>query len=522
MFLKSSLFALAAASHFRSGSFQFSQDVDNSNELILTRTLNYRRGFSGYNPACTKPHVRKAKRSVPMEYEHCLLQSDNSTCGVYPATYIVNDIENQGFINSQWCYGYVDDKMTKPTEPFDYYFQNCCWVDLTDDDGKVIVDGYFKLYAKFNQVDNNSPQVKVPPVWRIMTGCPDQSLHLNPSDKDGDTIRCRWSTESEAKDGSHLNGNFESLNLDEETCVVTYDGRKDTINGGVKPIAIHVEDFDKNGNVKSSIPVQFLATVWQPKESGKNIIVSRDDRIDQSEAFFWGDIYTSHDHHDVHYRSRRDDDDELSGRIKPPKINPTTGYPYYCDEPPQLIVPSPKAGEELLVTGEVTIDIRAMYYENLTVHYDLKRFQFNSPQGMLCTPMDITDGRATCTWLPTLEQKKQMLHDFCFLAIDKYGRDTERRCITLKIVNVRDDIHSMLDFIAPLFAYRATNDYGCTGRGSLDPFISNAGPPVDNIDHAINQWKYCIRCAVDVLTNGDSDVIPKYKYDEDSRVCRMY
>ena len=36
-----------------------------------------------------------------MEYEHCFHQSDNSTCGVYEATYIVNDIENQGFIPSQ-------------------------------------------------------------------------------------------------------------------------------------------------------------------------------------------------------------------------------------------------------------------------------------------------------------------------------------------------------------------------------------------------------------------------------------
>ena len=36
-----------------------------------------------------------------MEYEHCFHQSDNSTCGVYEATYIVNDIENQGYVPSQ-------------------------------------------------------------------------------------------------------------------------------------------------------------------------------------------------------------------------------------------------------------------------------------------------------------------------------------------------------------------------------------------------------------------------------------
>ena len=65
---------------------------------------------------------------------------------------------------------------------------------------------------------------------------------------------------------------------------------------------------------------------------------------------------------------------------RPVSINPVTNLPYYCDEPPQLIPPSPEAGEELQVTGSISIDLRAMYYQNLSVHYDLKRFQYNSPQ----------------------------------------------------------------------------------------------------------------------------------------------
>ena len=55
-----------------------------------------------------------------MEYEHCLLQSDNSTCGVNDATYIVNDIETTGYIHSQWCYGYADDKISKPQVIFEF------------------------------------------------------------------------------------------------------------------------------------------------------------------------------------------------------------------------------------------------------------------------------------------------------------------------------------------------------------------------------------------------------------------
>jgi hypothetical protein len=62
-----------------------------------------------------------------------------------------------------------------------------------------------------------------------MTGCPDQSLYLNPSDKDGDRIKCRWSTKTEAKDGYHNGANFNSLFLDEDECSITYDGRKERL-----------------------------------------------------------------------------------------------------------------------------------------------------------------------------------------------------------------------------------------------------------------------------------------------------
>ena len=100
-------------------------------------------------------------------------------------------------------------------------------------------------------------------------------------------------------DAFHGKGNFKSLTLDEENCIITYNGLKDVITGGVKPIAIQVEDFDKNGKVKSSIPVQFLATVWQPRETGNQIIVARDQRGNEmSEAYLWGDVFfASHDHH---------------------------------------------------------------------------------------------------------------------------------------------------------------------------------------------------------------------------------
>ena len=47
-----------------------------------------------------------------------------------------------------------------------------------------------------------------------------------------------FSIENLGWDAFHGKGNFASLTLDEENCIITYNGVKDIITGGVKPIAI--------------------------------------------------------------------------------------------------------------------------------------------------------------------------------------------------------------------------------------------------------------------------------------------
>ena len=498
--LKSSLLALAYASHYRSGSFQFSQ-MDDPDTLFLSRTLNYRRGRSGYTPACWQTNVESERLSDTMEQEHTVLLSTGAITNTIDTTYVVTDIEKTGPVNSQWCYGTVNDAIPKPAEPFEYYFENCCWVDLTDDDGVVLEDGDYRLYAKYFDLDNNSPQVKVPPIWNIMTGCPAQTLALTPADKDGDLIKCRWSTEEEAKSAHHGSGNYASFTLDEDTCIITYDGSMDTITSGVKPLAIQVEDYDSNNNVRSSIPVQFLATVWEPVWTGEMIDITRssarprfgapalveeDQTPVEDIAYLWGDVFVGHDHHedDAHSRKRR----EIL-------INDDTGFPYFCDEPPQLTAPSPDAGVEIEVSGSIRLTVAAFYYEDLEAKYDLDRFQFNSPTGMVCNDINRNTGQSVCNWTPSEEQREMMLHSFCFIAYDTHGRSTERRCITLKMVDHVNDIASMLNLLAPQFGYRELYNYGCAGRSLLDPFFGSIGIPVDEEDKALHRWKNCIRCA---------------------------
>jgi len=39
----------------------------------------------------------------------------------------------------------------------------------------------------------------MPAVWKVMAGCSSQTLALNPTDLDGDVIKCRWATADEGK-----------------------------------------------------------------------------------------------------------------------------------------------------------------------------------------------------------------------------------------------------------------------------------------------------------------------------------
>ena len=49
-------------------------------------------------------------------------------------------------------------------------------------------------------ITNSSPAFRAPSQFTVMTGCENQVIELNPVDPDGDTVRCRWATSTEAAD----------------------------------------------------------------------------------------------------------------------------------------------------------------------------------------------------------------------------------------------------------------------------------------------------------------------------------
>ena len=105
--------------------------------------------------------------------------------------------------------------------------------------------GEYGYDARIYSYRNSSPQFIPSPIWYIDEGCGGKTYHINPVDPEGNTIRCRWSTASEAGDMAWHAG-LKQFSLNEENCIVTYHPEFDFHKEGSKPIAVQVEDFYKN------------------------------------------------------------------------------------------------------------------------------------------------------------------------------------------------------------------------------------------------------------------------------------
>jgi hypothetical protein len=168
--------------------------------------------------------------------------------------------------------------------------------------------------------------------------------------------------------GAVHTSSYASLSINQESCILTYDGTMDFSDGGVKPIALMVEDFDKNGNVRSSMPIQFLATVWKPLTRNffkRQLAYHVSGRPVQYKPFFGNDLDDEYD----------DDLDRYRRQINLPK---------YCLQKPMLIEPTPLAGSVITVpVNGYVVELKA-----ISNNGGITRFQFNSPMGMTCLGKD--------------------------------------------------------------------------------------------------------------------------------------
>ncbi|PFX27722.1 Deleted in malignant brain tumors 1 protein [Stylophora pistillata] len=219
---------------------------------------------------------------------------------------------------------------------------------------------------------NSSPVTRSPPIVRFPGGCR-QSFRIPVEDPDGDTVKCRFATYSES---FKVNTSFPYGELDETSCLLTYDGSQAAV-GGIYAIALSLEDFPAGttnfGSVTpfSSIPLQFLVMV-------------------------------------------------------------VGNHAGHCDEKPVFTATTPKDGEcsdvPIGSSYRAVIEVQVADFSKSIVEISTA-----SPSGMQLTSLR-NQGQIyyrNVTWYPSQHQIGQQL--FCFKAVDSAGLESDWRCVTILV-----------------------------------------------------------------------------------------
>ena len=495
MKLATSIIATVSASHYRGGTYKYAPNADGTTADIV-HTQTWRKGSDMYSGGCNQGDVTNQIQSDSYLTGNCQIKSGGSCQS--PQLYYT-----ALFVGDDYCYGDGSNNIAKPSSAFTLGWSSCCWVSLTTDQGNYAsTSGTMAMTMTVNDVNNTTPMFKLPPLWLIMSGCPSQQIDLAPQDADGDKVKCRWATASEAGGSLYSASLWPSLSLDGENCIVKYDGTMDASTVGVKPIGLMMEDFDSNGNVRSSIPVQFLAQVWTPNMNTRSIGYDNYPK--------WFDVEEHPDH--------VDGPSKKNGRGR-------RSVPSYCNAVPVFVAPTPVDGAIIDgASGNVSFTLAAASQNGY-----ITGFSYQAPSGMSCSTVN-NQGQITCNWALTADQLKQDSHSFCYDATDSLGLVTNRQCLSVTgagsslqptsstITNIIEMATAVLDGSgANGFTAADGEDYGCAGRGMYDPWATTAGKQVDAQDKAFYSWKKCVQCAA----GNKSSVLP-YDYDKDADSCGKY
>ena len=147
-----------------------------------------------------------------------------------------------------------DFTMIKTTDEITIGYTGCCWVSPF---------GGWSLLTRFSVARrsdtgkvNSTPRTNAAPTIRIQEGC-NQTIAIDVSDPDDDTVRFRWAIGSEC---STVCNALPGAILNQNTCTIFYYANQGT---GFKAAAIVLEDFTSGSSQPlSSVGLQFLVFVF--------------------------------------------------------------------------------------------------------------------------------------------------------------------------------------------------------------------------------------------------------------------
>ena len=305
--------------------------------------------------------------------------ADSTSCGTGSITYK----PTFGDDTLDYCYGFGKIVISPaPTSPYKLEWAGNNWVSFTTDSGSSRGGSGWLVQGKYYNILNSAPSFKLPPIWMIKAKCDGEFIALNPTDADGDIVKCKWATQSEASSAYYQQSLWPSLSIDQDNCVVHYNGTLDSHGQGVKPIALTIEDFDVNGNIKSSTPIQFLAQVWTPNISSRSLVPSMRIQTTEIDNDCWPNCYPV-------IPDDGDDEDNIDGRKKREALmpEPRNSPAAYCDP---LTAPVwddsivPLDGVELdVINNQVTITLAA-----ISQNSGIAVYEYQGPLGFQCGAID--------------------------------------------------------------------------------------------------------------------------------------
>ena len=304
--------------------------------------------------------------------------ADSTNCGSGSITYI----PTFGDSTLDYCYG--EGKIVispAPTSPYELSWTGSAWVTFTTDSGSSAGGSGWSVQGKYYEILNSAPSFKLPPIWMIKSACDGQFIALNPTDADGDVVKCRWATQSEASSAYYSQTLWPSLSIDQDNCVVHYNGTLDSSGQGVKPIALMIEDFDANGSIKSSTPIQFLAQVWTPNVSARSLIPSMRIQTTEIDSDCWPNCYP--------VIPDDNDDDYIDGRKKRSILMPESrsSPAAYCDPKTAPVFDDsivPLDGTEVnVINNQVTMTLAAVSQNG-----GIAVYEYQGPLGFQCGAID--------------------------------------------------------------------------------------------------------------------------------------
>ena len=305
--------------------------------------------------------------------------ADSTSCGTGSITYI----PTFGDTTLDYCYGFGKIVISPaPTSPYELNWRGTAWVSFTTDYGSTTSQSSWLVQGKYYEILNSAPSFKLPPIWMIKAKCDGEFIALNPTDADGDIVKCRWATQAEALTPYYQQSLWPSLSVAQDNCVVHYNGTLDSNGHGIKPIALMIEDFDANGNVKSSTPIQFLAQVWTPTVSSRSLIPSIRIQTTEIDNDCWPNCYPI-------IPDDGDDEDFIDGRKKRSALIPESrnSSAAYCDP---LTAPVwddsivPLDGTELdVINNQVAMTLAAISQNN-----GIAVYEYQGPLGFQCGAID--------------------------------------------------------------------------------------------------------------------------------------